>query len=278
ALGPDNWGKSVAACLRIERARARGVSVWADQYPYEASGTGIIGALVPRWAEAGESMPGGPTPLEARLRNPSERASLRIEMQANLERRGGAETLQISRHRADPSIEGKTLAELSRERDQEPVDVALDLLDAGGASLVSFNMSEKDIAHIMQQDYTMTSSDGGLVPMGEGKPHPRFYGTFPRKIARYVKQRGVLSLAQAIRSMTSLPATVFGLEGRGLLRPGARADVVVFDFENIRDRADYRDPHQLAEGVVHVLVNGHFAVRDGAFTDALAGEVLRPPN
>ncbi|HSF16440.1 MAG TPA: D-aminoacylase [Vicinamibacteria bacterium] len=278
ALGPDNWGKAVAACVRIERARARGVSVWADQYPYAASGTSITGALVPRWAEAGETMPGGPTPLEARLRHPPDRARLRIEMQANLERRGGAETLQISRHLADPSIEGETLAQLSRERDQEPVDVALDLLDAGGASLVSFNMSEKDVAHIMQQDYTMTCSDGGLVPMGEGKPHPRFYGTFPRKIARYVKETGVVSLAHAIRSMTSLPATVFGLEGRGLLRSGARADVVVFDLESIRDRADYRDPHQLAEGVTHVLVNGLFAVRDGAFTEALAGEVLRPSN
>lgn len=278
ALGPDNWGKSVAACVRIERARERGVSVWADQYPYEASGTSITGALVPRWALAGETMPGQPSPLEQRLRSSSERERLRADMLVNLRRRGGAHTLQISRHRADPALEGRTLADVAAQRGIEPVDLALDLLERGGAGLVSFNMSEEDIAHIMRKDYTMTCSDGGLVSMGEGKPHPRFYGTFPRKIARYVEERGIVSLPQAIRSMTSLPAVVFGFEDRGQLRKGAWADVVVFDLEGMRDRATYSDPHQFAEGVVHLLVNGELAVRDGRFTDALAGDVLRPPS
>lgn len=181
----------------------------------------------------------------------------------------------LSRHRASPALEGRTLANIATERGLAPVDAALEFLDEGGAGLVSFNMSDPDIAHIMRQDYTMTCSDGGLVAIGEGKPHPRFYGTFPRKIARYVRDLGVVGLADAIRSMTSLPAMVFDIPDRGLLRAGAWADVVVFDLENLRDRADYGDPHHLSEGVVHVLVNGRLAIRDGALTETLAGRVLR---
>jgi len=276
ALGPDSWGLSVAATQRIERARERGVQIWADQYPYEASGTSIVGALVPRWALAGETMEGQPSPLEARLQDPRERARLRDDMVKNLARRGGASLFQISNHDADSALEGRNLEELAAERNLAPVDLALSLLDVGGAGLVSFNMSEKDIATIMQKDYVMTCSDGGLVAPDEGKPHPRYYGTFPRKIGRYVRERGVIGLAQAIRSMTSLPATIFGLDGRGILREGAVADLVVFDFDTIAERATYADPHQLSEGVVHLLVNGTPAVRDGKPTSALAGEVLRP--
>ncbi len=277
ALGPDSWGLSAAATERIERARSRGVQVWADQYPWEASGTSIVGALVPRWALAGETMEGQPSPLEVRLKDPRERARLRTDMLKNLARRGGAALFQISNHDADTSLEGKNLAELAFERNLAPIDLSLELLEQGGAGLVSFNMSEEDIAHIMQKDYVMTCSDGGLVARGEGKPHPRYYGTFPRKIGRYVRDRGVIGLAHAIRSMTSLPATVFGLEGRGVLREGAVADLVVFDFDRIAEKATYSDPHQLSEGVVHVLVNGKTAVRDGTPTAELAGEVLRPP-
>jgi N-acyl-D-aspartate/D-glutamate deacylase len=277
ALGPDSWGLAAAACLRIERARQRGIEVWADQYPYEASGTSVIGALVPRWALAGETTPGQPSPLESRLRNPRERARLREDMLSNLKRRGGAALFQVSRYRPDPSLEGRFLSDIAEERGIEPVDLALELLDeGGGAGLVSFNMSEEDIALIMQKDYTMTCSDGGLVASGDGKPHPRYYGTFPRKLARYVKDRGTVGLAHAIRSMTSLSATVFGLVDRGVIREGAFGDVVVFDLARIRDRAAYGDPHQLPEGVVHVLVNGTFAVRDEKPTRALAGKVLRP--
>ncbi len=197
-------------------------------------------------------------------------------MEKNLARRGGAALFQISNHDADTSLEGRNLAELALERNLAPIDLALELLDDGGAGLVSFNMSEDDIAHIMRKDYVMTCSDGGLVAPGEGKPHPRYYGTFPRKLGRYVRDRGVVGLAHAIRSMTSLPATVYGLEGRGVLREGAIADVVVFDFGRIAEKATYGDPHQLSEGVVHVLVNGKAAVRDGKPTSALSGEVLRP--
>lgn len=271
ALGPNNWGKSVAATVRIERARARGVSVWVDQYPYAASGTSITGALVPRWAQSGETMPGELSPLQRRLENGRELDLIRKAMLANIKRRGGAQTLQVASYIADRSLEGRTLYDIAEEKDVAPVDLALSLLKTGGASLVSFNMSEEDVAHIMRKDYTMTCSDGGLVAIGEGKPHPRYYGTFPRKIDRYVKNLRTVSLPHAVRSMTSLPAAVFGLTDRGQLRTGALADIVVIDLDKIKDRATYKDPHRFSEGVVNVLVNGQLTEKD-----VLAGRVLRP--
>ena len=276
ALGPPVWGLSRAATAAIDAARARGVQVFADQYPYEASGTSIVGALVPRWALAGETMPGMPSPLEERLANPEERGRLRAEMLVALERRGGAGTLLLSRHRADTSFEGRYLSDLAEEWNLEPIDAALRLLDAGGAGLVSFNMSEEDIAHIMTREWTMGSSDGGLVPATEGRPHPRYYGAFPRRIARYVREREVLTLAEAVRGMTSLPASVFRMHDRGRIAAGKIADVLVVDTGRFRDAATYENPHALAEGVVHALVGGVFAIDDGEATGALAGEVLIP--
>ena len=276
ALGPPVWGLSREAVAAIEAARARGVEVFADQYPYEASGTSVTGALVPRWALAGETMEGMPSPLEERLRNPEARARLRADMLIALERRGGASTLLLSRHRADTTLEGRRLDDLAEEWGVEPVDAALRLLEAGGAGLVSFNMSEEDIAHIMEQEWTMGSSDGGLVPVGEGRPHPRFYGAFPRRIARYARERGVLTVAEAVRGMTSLPATVFRLGDRGRIAPGLVADVLAVDLDEFRDAATYEEPHALAEGIVHALVNGVFVLRDGEHTGALPGEVLWP--
>ena len=276
ALGPPVWGLSREATAAIDAARARGVEVFADQYPYEASGTSIVGALVPRWALAGETMPGMPSPLENRLKSPADRARLRAEMLVALERRGGAGTLLLSRHRADTALEGRYLSDLAEEWGLEPIDAALRLLDAGGAGLVSFNMSEEDIAHIMTREWTMGSSDGGLVPAGEGRPHPRYYGAFPRRIARYVRERGVLTLAEAVRGMTSLPATVFRMPDRGQVAPGRIADLLVVDVDRFRDVATYEDPHALAEGIVHALVAGVFAIEDGEATGALAGQVLTP--
>ncbi len=276
ALGPPVWGVSREATAAIDAARARGVEVFADQYPYEASGTSIVGALVPRWALAGETMPGMPSPLQNRLANPRERSRLRADMLVALERRGGAETLLLSRHRADTSLEGRYLSDLAEEWDLEPIDAALRLLDAGGAGLVSFNMSEEDIAHIMTREWTMASSDGGLVPAGEGRPHPRFYGAFPRRIARYVREREVLTLAEAVRGMTSLPATVFRMHDRGQIAPGRVADLLVVDIEEFGDAATYENPHALAEGIVHALVAGVFAIENGEATGALAGQVLNP--
>lgn len=166
------------------------------------------------------------------------------------------------------------MAEVARERGVDPADLALDLLAAGGAGLVSFNMLESDVATLMQQPWTMTSSDGGLTEMGRGVPHPRFYGTFPRKIRKYVLEDGIIDLATAIRSMTSLPASVFRLEDRGVIRKGAIADLVVFDLDRLTDRATYREPHQYAEGVEYVLVNGRVAVARGEVAEELYGHVL----
>jgi N-acyl-D-aspartate/D-glutamate deacylase len=270
ALGVGTWGKAATAVDRIEAARARGIQVYADQYPYEASGTSITGALVPRWAQVFGD--------EAMLRRAKgdERGKLLADMKTNIARRGGADTLVISRFRADPSLEGKSLDELAKAANTTPEEAALDLLLKGGAGLVSFNMTEKDIELIMKQPWTMTSTDGGLGPMGVGRPHPRAYGAFPRKLRLYVRERKTIDWPFAIRSMTSLPATVFGLKGRGVLRPGAWADIVVFDPEKVRDLATYEDPHQLSAGIDTIVVNGQLARLDGAFTTALAGKVVTP--
>jgi N-acyl-D-amino-acid deacylase len=270
ALGPASWGLSMAIVERIEAARARGVEVYADQYPYEASSTSMEGALVPRWAQVG-----GRARLLERLAGP-ERPRILEEVGANIAHRGGAGTLMIARFAPDPSIEGRTLAGLAAAAGSTPEDTALALLSRANPSLVSFNMSDRDIELLMRQTWTMTSTDGDLVPIGEGKPHPRGYGAFPRKLRVYVHERQVIDLPFAIRSMTSLPAAVFGLRDRGILREGAFADVLVFDPARVRDTATYQDPHQLAEGMAHVLVNGQPALSDGRFTGALQGTLVVP--
>lgn len=270
ALGPRVWGYAGALVRRIEAARAEGVSVFADQYPYEASGTSITGALIPRWAQAG-----GRQALRERLRDGGDRARMRDDVLENLDRRGGAARLQIGRHAPDPSIEGKTLQDVADRRGVHPADLALQLLEAGGATLVSFNMDEADIQTLMRQPWTMTASDGGLTRMGRGVPHPRYYGTFPRKIRRYVRDLGVLALADAVRTMTSLPASVFGMADRGVLREGAMADIVVFDLDRVADNATYSDPHQLAGGVMYLFVNGRLAIDGGEFDTTLHGRVLQ---
>lgn len=269
ALGPRVWGFSQAIVQRIERARAEGVQVFADQYPYEASGTGVTGALIPRWAQVG-----GNDSLRNRILGP-ERERLRHDILENLDRRGGAERLQIQTHEADRSIEGMTLQAVADARGMHPADLAMDLVLEGGAGLTSFNMNGDDIETLMRQPWTMTSSDGGLVPFGRGVPHPRYYGAYPRKIRKYVREDGVMELSNVVRTMTSLPASVFGMTDRGVLRVGAVADIVVFDFERVNDPATYQDPHHLAEGMVHVFVNGRAAIRDGEFTGEMAGRVLR---
>jgi N-acyl-D-aspartate/D-glutamate deacylase len=268
-LGPRVWGYSQALIHRIQRARDEGVQVFADQYPYQASGTSIGGALLPRWAQVG-----GGDSLMARLADPIQRGRIRSDILENLDRRGGAGRLQFQTHSADTSIEGRTMQEVADARGLHPADLAIDLTLAGGAGLVSFNMLESDIEALMAQQWTMTSSDGGLTSLGRGVPHPRYYGTFPRKIRLYVKERGAISLEHAVRSMTSLPASVMGLEDRGLLVAGAVADVVVFDLDELRDTATYDRPHSYALGMTHVLINGEAVLSNGEFTDALPGKVL----
>ncbi len=269
ALGPRVWGYSQALIQRIERARAEGLEVYADQYAYEASGTSITGALIPRWAQVG-----GRDELIRRINDDTEGPRVRKDVIENLDRRGGADRLQFRRYEPDPSIEGGTLQGVADERTMHPADLAMELLKEGNAGLVSFNMDTADVVRLMQQPWTMTSSDGGLVPMGEGVPHPRNYGNFSRKIRKYALDDGAITLAEAIRSMTSLPASVFRMKDRGLIRAGAIADLIVFDPQTIRDRADYQNPHQLSEGMRYVFVNGEMAIDAGEFTDTLGGRVL----
>lgn len=273
ALGPRVWGLSGEIVARIEAARASGVEVYADQYPYEAGATSLHDALVPAWAREG-----GLAAMRARLANPELRPRLRREMLENLERRAGARAIQIRRHAAAPKLEGRRLDAIARERDQEPVDAAIGLILDGGASIVSFTIDERDLRTFLVQPWTMTCSDGDLVAANEGVPHPRSYGSFPRKIRHYVVEEKLLTLERAIHSMTGLPAGVFRLRDRGQIRAGAIADVVVFDLAKLRDRATYDQPHQLSEGMNHVLVNGSVAVADGQLTSERTGRVLRRQN
>ena len=193
----------------------------------------------------------------------------------NLARRGGADRIKFRRYRIDPSIEGQLLSEVADERGMDPIDLAIEFFRVSSPSIVSFNMHENDIATFMSQPWTMASSDGDLVTWMEGVPHPRAYGAFPRKIRKYVKEDGIIDLPFAIRSMTSLPAQVYRIPDRGILKAGMAADVIVFDLEAVNDPASFTEPHQLSEGMVHVFVNGVSAIRDGAFTGARPGEVLR---
>jgi len=270
ALGPASWGLSMALVEHISQARERGVEVYADQYPYNASGTSIVGALVPRWAEVG-----GRPELLKRIQG-SDHERLAADMRRNLMRRGGAEKLMVSMYAADRSLEGRSLADIAKTMGQPPEEAAMTLLLKSDASLVSFNMSERDIELIMRQPFTMTCTDGDLVPFGQGKPHPRGNGAFARKLRVYVHDRQVIDLPFAIRSMTSLPASVYGLKDRGILRPGAWADIVIFDPASVRDAATYQDPHQLAEGIIYALVNGVLAKDGSTFTGALGGKVVTP--
>jgi N-acyl-D-amino-acid deacylase len=252
ALGRDSWGLAPALLGDIDAARRRGVQVFADQYPYEASLTSLSAALTPGGAPRTEEV-----------------------VTENLRRRNGPDAVIISGYAADRSLEGKSLTEIAKARGVSPVRAALDMMAKGNASIISFNMSGDDIDAIMRAPFTMASSDGELVAVGKGAPHPRDYGAFARRLAVYVRNRKIVGLEFAIRSMTSLPASVFGIRDRGVIRSGAFADLVIFDPDTIEDMATFTSPQKLATGVSDVLVNGVPVLLDGEFTDALPGRVLR---
>jgi N-acyl-D-amino-acid deacylase len=261
ALGKSVWGKSTEVIAIVRQSRAQGIKASACQYPYIASGTSVTASLVPRWAEAG-----GRTELLKRIADPAIRPRLVSEMTENLERRGGPASLLITSSR-DKQIMGKTLEQIAQAREESPVEAALEIIKAGGAGVASFNMNEDDVKNFMRQDWVMTCSDGSTG-------HPRKYGTFPRKLRKYVFDEHVITLPFAIRSSTGLPAATFGLKDRGLLRRGYFADVVVFDPKTIRDLATFEKPEVLSTGVRYLVVNGKFAVDKGQLTDVLAGRVL----
>lgn len=270
ALGPPVWGFANDIVKAINEARAAGVEVYADQYPYLASATSLAAALVPRWAQAG-----GADALRKRLNNEGDAARIRRAIAENLDRRGGAERIQLRSVSWDPSLEGQRLADVANAWEISAVEAAQRMVLKGGAGIVSFNMDEDDVRTLMRQPWTMTASDGGLIPFAEGVPHPRSYGTFPHKLRRYVFEENAVSLEDAIRSMTALPAQVYRLQDRGLVRSGMLADLVVLDPVTLRDHATYTEPHQLSTGVVHLLIGGIFAIEDRRLTERLPGAVLR---
>jgi N-acyl-D-amino-acid deacylase len=262
ALGVDVWGKSKDVIAVIEKARRDGININANQYPYTASGTSITASLVPRWAEAG-----GNAELLKRLDDPAIRPRLVKEMEENMRRRGGANSLLITSAR-NRAVTGKRLDEIAKATGKSPIEVAIDIIKTGGASVASFNMNEQDIEAFMRQPWVMTGSDGS-------GGHPRKYGTYPRKLSDYVLKRHVISLPRFIQASSAQVAETFGLKERGALRTGYFADVVVFDEKAVAETATYEQPEKLAVGMKYVLVNGKLAVEDGKYAGALAGRALR---
>lgn len=268
ALGKPVWGLSDEVTDLIEDARARGVDVWADQYPYPASNTGFSAAVLPRWVQAG-----GKT--SARLTDPELLPQIKEEMARNIENRGGPESLLLISYSADSSFNGKTLAEISTLIGKPIVETAIYLLLNGGSGVISFNMNESDVLHFMQKDYVMTSSDGHVHELGEGMPHPRNFGAFTRKIRKYVLEDEIISMEQAIRAATALPAQMLGLADRGMVSEGYVADMVVFDPLKIRDKSTFQDPHHYSEGIVYLFISGIPVIDEGKYTGKLAGRTLR---
>jgi N-acyl-D-aspartate/D-glutamate deacylase len=265
ALGVDVWGYSDSVLRLMREERARGHMVVADQYPWTASGTGLSAALLPRWAQAG-----GRDSLMARINDAPTRERILAEMRDNLRRRGGDSTLLLinGSAAARPYI-GKTLKQVAAEKGMPPVETALGMIRDGlDMGVASFNMTERDIETFMKDPYVMTSSDGS-------GGHPRLFGTYPRKIRRYVLDKPVITMERMIQSAAQQVAEVYGIRERGSIRTGYFADVIVFDPATIRERATYVEPELLSEGMRWVLVNGKLAVDEGRPTGAMAGRGLR---
>lgn len=262
ALGVDVWGQSDSVIALVDSARAAGMAVTADQYPYTASGTSVGASLLPRWAEAG-----GRDSLRARIRNPEVRDHLVADMTDNMRRRGGAKSLLITGG-SDRSLVGKTLEDIAKARNADPILTAIEIIMAGGAGVASFNMNEDDIAQFMRQPWVMTGSDGS-----DG--HPRKYGTYPRKLHEYVLTKHVLTLEEMVQRSSHDVAAAFQMGQRGTLATGWFADIIVMDTAKVAARSTYEEPQRLAEGMQYVLVNGKVAVNDGKLTGVLAGRGVR---
>ena len=278
-LGRSNWGLTERSLSRIAEAQAAGVDVLLDQYPYNATSTTLT-ALLPTWV-----LEGGVASMQERLRDARTREAARTEMltgptDGRPKRDFEPETVTIasihSGRRDD--LEGHTIADLARTEGREPVDFFLDLLrdEGGGIEVVIAAIGEDDIRRVMRNPTVAIASDGWtLSPDAGGTPHPRSYGTFARVLGHYSRDEGVIPIEEAVRKMTSLPARRLGMSDRGWVRPGARADLVVFDPSTVIDRATYEKPHQFCAGVHHVFVDGTSVIREGVDTGAATGTVLR---
>jgi len=276
-IGQPMWGSSELTLAMVDSANAAGRRIRIDQYPYTASYTGIQ-ILVPPWA-----MGGGTEAFLERVDDPMIRDSIVDGIVFNLiNDRGGNDLSRVQFALVEwmRELEGQTLGDWAEMRGLQPTmetgaELVIEAIRRGGASAIYHVMDQNDVDRIMQHPMTAIASDGRLVQPGEGHPHPRWYGTFPRVLGEYVRDRGVLTLEEAVRKMTSLPADHIGMTDRGILAAGMAADVVVFDPDRVADRATFQDPHQYPDGINYVVVNGVVAVDDGVFRDERAGVILR---
>ncbi|WP_255168916.1 N-acyl-D-amino-acid deacylase family protein [Natrononativus amylolyticus] len=277
AVGRDNWGKVEYTLRRMELAREReGVDVQCEQYPYVASSTSLS-ARVPTWARDG-----GTEALLERLQDPDTRERIGRELAENTD---SWDDILVTNVRTEglEHLQGSTIAELAAREGESrsPEELTMDVLieDRCRTKHIHFCLSENDVETVMQHPLTMIGSDGNSMrnegPLGEGVPHPRSYGTFPRVLGHYVREEGVLGLEEAIFKMTGQPAARLGLSDRGLLKEGAFADLTVFDPETVAQGGTFVEPDVYAEGIDHVLVNGEFVVRDGEHTGARPGVAIR---
>ena len=276
-IGVGNWGKSVETLRLIDEARSRGVDVTIDQYPYTASSTSIQAALFPAWAQEG-----GRQEVLKRLKDASLRAKIKAESVRLIrtERGGGdPKNVVIAGCEWDASLAGKSLADVARFRGMEPTienaaEAALWIVEQGGCQGIFHAISEEDLERILRHPATMIGSDGEIPIFGKANPHPRSYGTFARVLAVYVREKRTITLEEAVRKMSGFPAQRLGLLDRGILRPGTKADLAVFDPAKVRDMATFDKPHAYAEGFSFVIVNGQIVFEAGAMTAARPGRVL----
>lgn len=267
--GRSAWGLCADAIALVEHARAEGQPVTADQYPYYASSTSLTATLVPtRYRE------GSHEEYRQRLDDAELGPRIREAVEEALGDDGG-ERILIAHYRPRPEWNGLRLGQIAEQEGKSVLDTALDIERGGGAQIVHFSMREEDIRLIMQQDFVATASDGASQIPGDTKPHPRSYGCFPRKIGRYAIADQVISVEQAIRSASGLPADILRISDRGYLKPGYYADVVLFDPETFRDQATFEEPHQLSTGIRYLFVNGKAVIADGQEQDILPGRALR---
>ncbi|HSL71141.1 MAG TPA: amidohydrolase family protein, partial [Longimicrobiales bacterium] len=275
-MGQPQWGQSVRTLAMVDSARAQGLDVTIDQYAYDATSTGTA-VLFPAWALAG-----GRDSLRSRLANPQLRRQIEAGIRETIvEERGGGDLsrIRIASFRPNPGWNGKTFADIARERGRAPTldfgaELAIEIQQQGGASGVWHVIDEGDLRRIMQHPFTMVSSDGDIGVLGHAHPHPRNYGAFARVLGRYVREEKVLSLEEAVRKMTSLPASRIGQPERGRIAEGAYADIAVFDPARITDRATYEHPHQFSVGVEYVLINGVLVLNSASLTGEKPGRVL----
>jgi N-acyl-D-amino-acid deacylase len=286
AAGEANWPKMEQVIERVERARREGLRITADMYTYTAGSTGLE-ACVPLWAQSG-----GPEAMRRRFRDPALRRRILAEMRAPakdwenfFQLAGSPERILLvsfGKEELKP-LQGKTLAEAARLRGRDPAETVLDLLgeDEKGIGAVYFLMSEENVRRQIRLPWVSFCSDAAsMAPEGvflRFSTHPRAYGSFARLLGKYVREEKLISLAEAVRRLSGLPAQNLGLDRRGLLKEGMFADIVVFDPETIADRATYEKPHQYAVGVRHVLVNGRLVLENGEHTGALPGRALWGP-